>query len=96
MIVGLLTPTGELEAATGYSRVEVSEGTPAVFPDLTRPCVVTAWFTEADGVRVVHDLDEPMGFIACSTPFIYDGTLYRGLSAEATIHLKGGMSVGMG
>lgn len=88
MIVGLLTPTGEPDAATGYSRVEVSEGAPAVFPDLTRPCVVTAWFTESDGVRAVHDLDEPMGFIAGSTPFVYDRTLYRGLSAEATIHLN--------
>lgn len=97
IIYGLLSGESELPAESGYARVLAENmHAPVVFPDLVTPVVVTGWFAEQDTVRTVHVLDEPMGFIAGSTPFIFRGRLFRGLATEATIYINtdGGMAVG--
>lgn len=59
--------------------------TPIVFPDLTAPLVAHGYYVDDNGVRTEHRVDEPLEYCAGSIPFIYNGKLFRGAPAEATI-----------
>lgn len=59
--------------------------TPIVFPDLTEPLVAHGYYVDDNGERTEHRLDEPLEYCTGSIPFIYNGKLFRGVPAEATI-----------
>lgn len=58
---------------------------PVVFPDLVTPLVAHGYYVDDNGKRTEHRLDEPLEYCAGSIPFIYNGKLFRGAPAEATI-----------
>lgn len=58
---------------------------PVVFQELNTPIVAHGYYVDDNGVRTEHKVDEPLEYCTGSIPFIYNGKLFRGAPAEATI-----------